>query len=148
MKAPYDSPLMADFVARIDEINAIADTSPGFVWRHVGEGGYEQGGVFDEDMLVNISIWQDVPSLMAFVFDTRHRELLRDRRKWFGPMDGPSLVMWWVPEGTVLSPAECKQRLDLLRTTGPSADAFDARNLFNPDGSPADPPRPGAATSA
>ncbi len=136
---------MADFVARIDEINAIADQSPGFVWRHVGDGGYEQGGVFDEDLLVNISIWQDIESLMAFVFNTRHVELLRDRRKWFHPMgDEPHLVMWWVPDGTTVTPDECKQRLDLLRNAGPSADAFDARHVFNPDGSRAQ-PRRGAA---
>ena len=33
MNAPLDDPIMEGFVARLDEINALADRSPGFVWR-------------------------------------------------------------------------------------------------------------------
>ena len=32
-------PLLADFVAPLDEINALADQSPGFVWRLQDETG-------------------------------------------------------------------------------------------------------------
>ena len=38
---PLDDPVMAGFVALLDEVDAFADTSPGSVWRlqdEVGEG--------------------------------------------------------------------------------------------------------------
>ena len=31
--APIDSPQLAGFVARLADINALADRAPGFVWR-------------------------------------------------------------------------------------------------------------------
>ena len=37
--APMDAAPMADFMARLDEINALAERSPGFVWRLQGESG-------------------------------------------------------------------------------------------------------------
>jgi len=33
MRAPLDDPLMAGFVAQLETINALADASPGFIWR-------------------------------------------------------------------------------------------------------------------
>jgi hypothetical protein len=33
MKEPLESPRMADFVANLERINALAESSPGFVWR-------------------------------------------------------------------------------------------------------------------
>ena len=39
MRAPLDHPLMTGFLRRLDEINALADRSPGFVWRLQTEGG-------------------------------------------------------------------------------------------------------------
>ena len=33
MVAPIDAPEVADFVAALDPVNAIADAAPGFVWR-------------------------------------------------------------------------------------------------------------------
>ena len=38
LRAPVGDPLIADFVANLDRINALADASPGFVWRLTGEG--------------------------------------------------------------------------------------------------------------
>jgi len=31
--APLDTPVLADFVAALDPVNAAADQAPGFVWR-------------------------------------------------------------------------------------------------------------------
>ncbi len=33
MIAPLESPVMAEFVAKLDSINKLADNSPGFIWR-------------------------------------------------------------------------------------------------------------------
>ncbi|MGH7703572.1 MAG: DUF3291 domain-containing protein, partial [Gemmatimonadales bacterium] len=37
--APLDSPQLAGFVARLAEVNALADSSPGFLWRFQTEDG-------------------------------------------------------------------------------------------------------------
>jgi hypothetical protein len=39
MLAPLEDPLMTGFVTRLDELNALADRSPGFVWRLQTEAG-------------------------------------------------------------------------------------------------------------
>ena len=46
MKGPLESPVMAGFVARLEEINALADRSPGFIWRlQTGEGNATYSGL-------------------------------------------------------------------------------------------------------
>ncbi len=37
-REPLDSTLLADFVAALAPINALADATPGFVWRLEGDG--------------------------------------------------------------------------------------------------------------
>jgi Domain of unknown function (DUF3291) len=39
MVAPLTDPVMADFVANLKPINALAEASPGFVWRFQTEQG-------------------------------------------------------------------------------------------------------------
>lgn len=132
--APLDDPRMAPFVAGLDEINAIADRAPGFVWRYrddtltVAHGGHALG----EDVLVNLSVWESFESLRAYVYDTPHAAFLRERRQWFVKLDAPGFVMWWVPAGTLPTLAEAIERLQRLRAEGPSPEAFDPRNLYPP----------------
>ncbi len=64
LAAPLDSPPLADFVANLQRINALAEASPGFVWRLADEGGDATAlRPFGEDVLVNLSLWRDVESL-------------------------------------------------------------------------------------
>ena len=116
---------MADFVARLDEINALADESPGFIWRLVDDGGNATAirPYDDDDILINMSVWRGIEDLLAFAYRSDHGELLRDRGRWFEKADAPTLVMWWVPAGHVPSVAEGKARLDELRRIGPSPTA-------------------------
>ena len=62
MKGPLDSPVMAGFVARLDEINALADRSPGFVWRlQTGERNATYLRPYDDDrILFNLSVWESI----------------------------------------------------------------------------------------
>jgi hypothetical protein len=39
MREPLDSPLLAEFVAALDPVNAAADAAPGFAWRLQTEDG-------------------------------------------------------------------------------------------------------------
>ncbi len=38
LRAPIDHPMIKDFADNLDPINALAEASPGFVWRLTGEG--------------------------------------------------------------------------------------------------------------
>lgn len=137
IKGPMDSPLMADFADNLDRINAVAEASPGFVWRlQTEEGDATAIRPFDdnENMLVNMSVWRDVASLNTYVYSSAHVELMRRRREWFEPMREAFVVLWWVPRGHRPSVQEAIARLDTLRAKGPTAEAFTFRKAFDPPG--------------
>lgn len=117
---------MAGFVARLEEINALADRSPGFVWRLQTEHGDATAiRVFDDPtLIVNLSVWQSLAALRDFVYRSDHRELLRDRNHWFERSARPHMVLWRVPAGHLPDLEEACARLEQLRAEGPTARAF------------------------
>ena len=135
IKAPLDSPVMAGFVARLDEINALADNSPGLVWRlQTSAGNATYLRPYDDDrILVNLSVWQTIEALRHYVYRTRHSELLRQRHEWFERFVGAYLALWWVPLGHIPGIDEAKKRLDYLDEHGPTQFAFTFKTLFPPD---------------
>ncbi len=130
--APLDAPEIAEFVAALDPINALADAAPGFVWRlQDDEGNATSFRPFDDDtLLVNLSVWESIDALADFTYRTMHRDVLRRRGEWFTKLAGAHLVLWWVPAGHIPSLQEAKERLDLLRDRGPTPDAFTFRTRF------------------
>lgn len=138
MRAPIDDPLMADFVAQLETINALADRSPGFVWRLQTEDGDATGirAFGDEPMLVNMSVWESVEALHAYVYRSAHLGVMRDRRRWFDPMAEPHLVLWWVRAGELPSVEEAVRRLRRLTDDGPGPRAFTFGKRFPPPGEP------------
>ncbi|MFI5184525.1 MAG: DUF3291 domain-containing protein [Vicinamibacteria bacterium] len=134
MKAPLEDPIMAGFVARLDEINALADRSPGFVWRlQTAEGNATDLRPYPDDhILFNMSVWRDLESLRDYVYATAHVELLRSRQDWFEKLAGPSAALWWVPAGHIPPVDEAKERLAHLTEHGPSSVAFTFKNPFPP----------------
>jgi heme-degrading monooxygenase HmoA len=136
-RAPIDDPLLADFVARIEEINTLAERSPGFIWRYRSDAGYPQE-FGDPRVLFNMSVWESVEALHAFTYRTDHAELFAARKKWFSDVkEGIGLVgmaMWWVPAGELPTVAESKQRLAHLTEHGPTAHAFTFKQRFSPEG--------------
>jgi hypothetical protein len=135
MREPLDSPVMAGFVARLDELNALADASPGFVWRLKGESGNATYlRPYDDDrILFNLSVWGDLESLKTYVYRTAHAELLRARRSWFEQLDRDSVALWWVAAGHIPTVDEAKERLEVLRARGPTTFAFTFTTVFEPD---------------
>ncbi len=134
---PTDSAQMAEFMDALDEINALADASPGFVWRfQTTDGNATSVRVFDDpDLLLNLSVWRDVESLWNYTYRSAHTPYLRRRREWFSRVaDLPVVVLWWVPEGHRPSIPECIERLHQLRDQGPSAKAFTFKDRFGADG--------------
>jgi hypothetical protein len=133
MREPLDSPSMADFVANLDRINALAEVSPGFVWRlQSDEGNATEFRPLGETTLVNMSVWKDVASLNQYVYRSAHAEIMRRRNEWFEKMKEAFVVLWWIPEGHRPGIDEAIAKLQHLRTHGPTVDAFTFRKAFPP----------------
>ena len=125
-KADMESPVMEGFVSRLDEINHLAEQSSGFVWRLTLDAG-EPTGIQEYDatnIIVNMSVWEDLASLKHFVYKTAHVELIRDRSAWFNQMIESQVACWWVPVGCIPSIKEGKDILEILERNGPSHEAF------------------------
>jgi hypothetical protein len=135
MRGPIGSPVMQGFVDGLERINALADASPGFVWRLADDSGDATSyrPFPDEDVIINLAVWDSVEALRAYVYKSDHVTFLRRRREWFAPWgEGPFLVLWWVPDGHVPTVEEAMARLARLAEEGPSPHAFTFRELFDP----------------
>ncbi|RSM67701.1 DUF3291 domain-containing protein [Actinoplanes sp. ATCC 53533] len=128
LRAPLESPELADFVARLPEINDLAERSPGYVWRLQDSSGDATAlRPFEPDVIVNLTVWESVESLHAFTYRSGHLEPMRRRRDWFRTFGGPHQVLWWIPAGTLPTVTEAGDRLALLTRLGPSPEAFTFR---------------------
>jgi len=132
IKAPLEDLVMKGFVSRLSEINALADRSPGFVWRlqsPAGNATYIRP--YDDDrLLMNMSVWETIEALREYVYRSVHVELLQQRHSWFEKFRGVYAALWWVPEGHIPSIDEAKQRLGYLQDNGPTQYAFTFMTVF------------------
>lgn len=126
-RAPLDDPIMADFVNQVDEINALARESPGFVAQPTTT---DEGQVFRGRALINLSIWESVESLDRFTHHGRHALALERRAEWFEQHERPNYVLYWAPAGHIPTEAEVKRRLDYLAKHGPTLLAFTFEHRF------------------
>jgi hypothetical protein len=136
IRGPLDGSVMAGFMQRLDEINALADRSPGFVWRlqtNEGNATYFRPYEHDDQILLNMSVWESIEALKNYVYRTAHAELLRHREEWFEKFAGVYMALWWVPAGHVPGIDEAKKRLAHLEKHGPTQYAFTFKNVFQPD---------------
>ena len=131
LREPLESPSMADFVANLERINALAEASPGYLWRLQDEAGDATAiRPFGAEVLVNLSLWRDVQSLSDYVYKSAHSEMLKRRREWFDKAEQAHMVLWWVPAGHRPGVEEAAERLAHLRAHGSSAHAFGFRQAF------------------
>ncbi len=134
LRAPIDDPAIDDFRINLGPVNALAEVSPGFVWR-LQDGSGDATGIkpFDDDLqIVNLTVWESIEALADFTYRSGHVEFLRRRREFFEAPAQPILCLWWVPEGTIPTVAEAIARLEHLRAHGPSPTAFTFRHRFEP----------------
>jgi hypothetical protein len=143
LRAPIDSAQLKDFVDLLDPVNAVADVSPGFVWRLQTEDGNATGvQAFEWDaadsagVIVNMSVWTDLESLGEFVYGVLHRAVLRRRREWFERMPEAYTACWWVPAGHRPTTDEAEERVRHLRRHGPTPVAFTLQQSFPPPDAP------------
>jgi hypothetical protein len=123
-KYPASDPRMAGFMENLDRVNALAERSPGFVWRLKGDNNNATEFRIGDDMAVNLSVWRDAESLENYVFRTVHVQFYRNREKWFALMEKPHMVLWWVEEGHIPTLDEAHARLQHYETHGASGFAF------------------------
>ena len=132
LKYAIDSPHLHDFVANIERINILAEQAPGFCWRYITPAGdTSEAEIFGADTIVNVSVWEDIPSLHNYVYRSAHVDIMKRRKEWFNHTQDAYSVLWWVPENHQPPLQEAKQRLTMLQALGPSADAFTFKKAFS-----------------
>ena len=134
-RAPLNDPLLEDFVARLDHVNAEAESSPGFVWRLKADGGQASSylkAYDDERILLNMSVWTSIEALRTYVYRQQHGEVFRDRHRWFERSTVPSVALWWIEQGSIPTIEEGKARLAMLAADGATSNAFTFREQFPP----------------
>jgi heme-degrading monooxygenase HmoA len=131
-----DDARMADFMGRLDEVNALAERSPGYVWRLQGENGNATDLKFDDDPLfiVNLTVWESLDDLHNFTYRSEHKTVFARRFEWFERSIGPNVVLWWQPAGTIPTVEDALRRLALLAANGPTPEAFSFKERFEPPG--------------
>lgn len=134
LRAPLSDPSIQEFVDNLQPINALADHSPGFVWRLQTEDGDATSlRAFDNDLIiVNLSVWESVEALRAYVYQSRHVDFVRRKKEWFDKLGSVHFVMWWIPVGHIPTVAEAKAKLEHLAAHGETAEAFTFRRVFEP----------------
>jgi Domain of unknown function (DUF3291) len=132
LSAPLDSPQLADFVANLEPINAVADASEGFVWRLQTEAGDATALRFMDDdwLIVNMSVWESLEALRSYVYRSRHADVLRRRQEWFDRMGEAHVALWWIEAGTLPTLDDARERLLRLRADGPTPDAFTLKEPY------------------
>jgi Domain of unknown function (DUF3291) len=136
--APPDHPQVAGFFAQPDSINALAEASPGFVWRLKGEGNnaIDLQPTPDPLLIINLSAWESAETLFDYVYRSGHTPVMAQRKHWFERFDGHHQVMWWIAAGETPSVADVFARLWMLERFGPTPHAFVFKSRFPAPGLP------------
>lgn len=132
-----EDPKMSGFMNRLDEINALAEQSQGFVWRLQSDSGNATDIKIDDNPhhLINMSVWEDAESLFEYVYKTTHREVMIQRRQWFERPVGIYQALWWIKANQFPTVEQGLERIQILQSNGPSPQAFTFKSTFSaPDG--------------
>lgn len=132
MLAPIDSPVMSEFVANLDRINGLAESSQGFVWRLKDDSENATNiKIYDDDfIIVNMSVWRSLEDLSAFVYRSDHAEVFKRRKEWFSKMDQQYMALWYVPNDYKPTVGDAVERLNHLRAHGDTPFSFTFRKQF------------------
>jgi len=157
MLAPYGNGLVAGFEALTPAVFQKAEQAAGFIARAVEvdnnhhlsnfERDWERWGPFavprfydggfetaTDTRAGTLSLWESIEAVRTFVYSGLHQRALQQRHKWFRKPEWPTYAMWWVDDHHVPTWQEASQRLELLWEKGPSPEAFDFQNPFDPKG--------------
>lgn len=130
--APFSDPIMQDFVNNVDKMNAIADTSEGFIWRLKDEDKDEAVLVFkDDSLIINISVWESREALFNYTYNSGHIEVFKRKKEWFSKINMLHMAFWYIPEGYIPTFQDAKDRLDYLNKHGETPYAFTFKSKFS-----------------
>ena len=126
---PKGDARVAEFIDNLEMVNKAAARMPGFVWQLTDDSGNATDIPFGDapNMIANLTVWESVEALQAFVFQTVHARFYKKRVNWFEKLGSPHFAMWWIEEGTKPSYADAARKLQQLAEQGPSA-------VADPDG--------------
>lgn len=129
-----NDPIMKEFVDNLDSVNELAERSDGFVWRLQDENNNASSfnPYDDEQVIINVSVWDSVETLGNYVFKTFHTDFLRRRKDWFKSYGNVATAMWWIPKGQFPTVEEAVEKLDYLKKNGASNIVFDFKTKFPP----------------
>ena len=132
---PMDSAIMQEFAANLDPINALAESSEGFIWRLKDDSNNATSIPVTADalLIINLSVWRNIDDLFTFTYKTAHTEYLRRRGEWFERLKDMHMAMWYVPAGHVPSVTEAMERIAYIRAHGPTPYAFTFKQRFTPE---------------
>ncbi len=128
-KVPDNSPEARPFWGALDKVNAVAERSPGFVWRHQGDPDSVANPWRGQNVIVNMSVWEDAESLENYVWNTVHRAIYRRKDEWFAHMRMAHFVMWWIEPGRTPKLRDAKARLDHFNEHANTDTAFGWEHL-------------------
>lgn len=125
-------PIMQEFVDNLDRVNALAENSPGFAWRLKDESNNAASfnPYDDEQIIINISVWDNIESLESFTYKTFHTDFLKRRKEWFHKYGKVHYALWWIEKEKYPSIEKCVDRLKFLQENGPTEKAFSFKNTF------------------
>ena len=128
------SRFLGGFASQLDTINALADRSPGFVWRLQTEGGdATEIDIFgDPELSVNMSVWESMEALFDYVYRSAHSQPLGNRKDWFLPMARSHLALWWIEAPSRPTIGDAEERLLLIEKNGPTSAAFTFKQPYPP----------------
>jgi len=135
MLADLNDPVMCGFVQRLEEINLLAESSAGFVWRYQSDEGdatylrpYE-----DKNILFNMSVWESLETLKGYVYNSAHLELLKTKKNWFSKLGGPHMALWWVPKGHIPNVSAGLEKINIIQEKGACREAFIFTKPYSPN---------------
>ena len=107
-----DDTRIAGFLNSLERVYQLAESTPGFVWRHVSvNDDVEAKAAFADDKLIfNMSVWESKEALHEFVYLSEHVDILRQRGDWFVPQNRPIMALWWQAAGPLPPIVEAKHR--------------------------------------
>jgi hypothetical protein len=127
-----NDPVMREFVDNLDKVNALAESSEGFVWRLKDDSNNATSlnPYGDEQIIVNLSVWENIEALERFTYKTFHTDFLKRRREWFQSFGKAYFAMWWIRKGHFPTIEEAIEKLEHLQKNGATETAFDFKQKF------------------
>lgn len=130
--APEGDPRVQPFFDALDRINALAEASPGFVWRLTGAGNNaaDLRPTPDPLLIVNMSVWADAETMFDFIYRSAHTPVMAKRKTYFERFGGVFQAIWWVPAGDIPTVSDAFAKLWMVERFGPTQHAFTFTTRF------------------